>query len=117
MGLTEKEAKKLQKQTKDLSKALGSGIKKAATVCTAAVGAVAVATQQLVAKTMEAGDRVDKMSQKIGMSRKSFQEWDYIMSQNGSSVDVLEVGYKKLATTMDGAIKGSKDSADRKSVV
>lgn len=110
MGLTEKEAKKLQKQTKDLSKALGSGIKKAATICTAAVGAVAVATQQLVSRTIEAGDRVDKMSQKIGMSRKSFQEWDYIMSQNGSNVDVLEVGYKKLATTMDGAIKGSKDS-------
>ena len=110
MGMTEKEARKLQKQAKDLSKELGGGIKKAATICTAAVGAVAVATQQLVAKTMEAGDRVDKMSQKIGMSRKSFQEWDYVMSQNGSSVDVLETGYKKLATTMDGAIKGSKDS-------
>ncbi len=110
MGVTEKEAKKLQKQAKDLSKELGGGIKKAATICTAAVGAVALATGQLVNKTMEAGDRVDKMSQKIGMSRKTFQEYDYIMSQNGSSVDVLEVGYKKLATTMDGVVKGNKDS-------
>lgn len=110
MGITEKEAKKLQKQAKDLSKQLGGGIKKAATVCGAAIGAVGVATQQLVSRTMEAGDRVDKMSQKIGMSRKSFQEWDYVMSQNGSSVDVLQIGYKKLASTMDGAVRGSKDS-------
>lgn len=110
MGITEKEAKKLKKQAKDLSKELGGGIKKAATICTAAVGAVAVATQQLVAHTMEAGDRVDKMSQKIGMSRSTFQEWDYIMSQNGSNVDVLETGYKKLTSSIEGAIKGSKDS-------
>lgn len=110
MGITEKEAKKLKKQAKDLSKELGGGIKKAATVCTAAIGAVALATQQLVSHTMEAGDKVDKMSQKIGMSRKEYQEWDYIMSQNGSSVDVLETGYKKLASSMEGVIKGSKDS-------
>lgn len=110
MGITEKEAKKLHKQAKDLSKELGNGFKKASAVCAAAIGAVAVATQQLVSHTMQAGDRVDKMSQKIGMSRQSFQEWDYIMSQNGSSVDTLQMGYKKLASQMDGVRKGSKES-------
>ena len=110
MGITEKEAKKLHTQAKKLSKELGEGIKKASVVCTAAIGAVALATQQLVNRTIEAGDNVDKMSQKIGMSRKAYQEWDYIMSQNGSNVDVLQMGYKKLASQMDGVKKGSKES-------
>lgn len=110
MGTTEKEAKRLHKQAQQLSKELGAGFKKAGMVCAGVVGAVTVATQQLVSKTIEAGDNVDKMSQKIGMSRKSYQEWNYIMSQNGSSVDVLQSGYKKLASQMDGVRKGSKDS-------
>ncbi len=56
------------------------------------------------------GDRIDKMSQKIGMSTKSFQEWDYIMSQNGGSVDSLQMGFKTLANQIKGVQKGSKDS-------
>jgi hypothetical protein len=59
---------------------------------------------------MEAGDRIDKMSQKIGMSRKAFQEWDYIMSQNGGNVESLQMGYKTLATQMNNIQKGSKES-------
>lgn len=110
MGLTEKEAKKLQKQTKDLSKALGSGIKKAATVCTAAVGAIAVTTQQLVAKTMEAGDRVDKMSQKIGMSRQSFQQWDYILSQSGTDIEKMQVGMKTMSQQMIASTKHGSEA-------
>ncbi len=56
------------------------------------------------------GDRIDKMSQKIGMSRKSFQEWDYIMSQNGGNVESLQMGFKTLTTQIEGVQKGSKDS-------
>ena len=58
----------------------------------------------------EMGDRIDKMSQKIGMSRKSFQEWDYIMSQNGGNVETLQMGFKTLVTQIEGVQKGSKDS-------
>lgn len=110
MGMTEKEAKKLQKQTKELSKTLGGGIKKAATVCTAAVGAIAVATQQLVAKTMDAGDRVDKMSQKIGMSRQSFQQWDYILSQSGTDIEKMQVGMKTMSQQMVASTKSGSEA-------
>ncbi len=50
------------------------------------------------------------MSQQIGMGRKAFQEWDYIMTQNGGNVESLQMGYKTLASQMDKARKGSKDS-------
>lgn len=61
-------------------------------------------------KVAQYGDRVDKMSQKIGMGQKAFQEWDYIMSQNGGNVETLQMGFKTLTTQIEGVQKGSKDS-------
>ena len=43
-----------------------------------------------------AGDKIDKQSQALGLSRKAYQEWDYILSQNGSSIDSLGVSMKTL---------------------
>jgi hypothetical protein len=110
IGITEKEAKKLNNEINKLSKDLGGKLKGACTAVSAGIGAVVATAGVLVNKSMEAGDRVDKMSQKIGMSRKSFQEWDYIMSQNGGNVESLQMGYKTLANQMDNVRKGSKDS-------
>lgn len=63
-----------------------------------------------IKQTAAYGDRVDKMSQKIGMGAKAFQEWDYIMSQNGGNVETLQMGFKTLTTQIEGVQKGSKDS-------
>ena len=67
----------------------------------AVVGAASAATTAAFVKganaTAEYGDRVDKMSQKIGMSAKAFQEWDYIMQINGASVEGLQMGMKTLS--------------------
>lgn len=46
-------------------------------------------------------DRIDKMSQKLGIGREAFQEWDYIMSLNGSSIDGMKSGMKKLQSAME----------------
>lgn len=110
IGITQKKAKKLNNEFNKLSKNLGGKLKGACTAVSAGIGAVVATAGVLVNKSMEAGDRVDKMSQKIGMSRKSFQEWDYIMSQNGGNVESLQMGYKTLANQMDNVRKGSKDS-------
>lgn len=61
-------------------------------------------------KVAQYGDRIDKLSQKIGMSSKAFQEWDYIMSINGGEVETLQMGFKTLVTQIEGVQKGSKDS-------
>lgn len=73
------------------------------------VGASGIITMG-INKAAQYGDRIDKMSQKIGMSQKAFQEWDYIMSQNGGSVESLQMGFKTLTNQIEGVQKGSKDS-------
>ena len=110
IGITEKEAKKLNNQVNKLSKDLSNKLKGACTAVGIGFGAVTATAGVLVNKSMEAGDRIDKMSQKIGMSRQAFQEWDFIMSQNGGSVESLQMGYKTLASQMGNVQKGSKDS-------
>ena len=110
IGITEKEAKKLNNQVNKLSKDLSNKLKGACTAVGIGFGAVTAPAGVLINKTIEAGDRIDKMSQKIGMSRQAFQEWDFIMSQNGGSVESLQMGYKALANQMGGVQKGSKDS-------
>lgn len=57
-------------------------------------------------KATDTLDRVDKLSQKIGMSRQGFQEWDYILSQSGTDVEKLQMGFKTLVTQIDQADKG-----------
>lgn len=110
LGITEKEAKKLHNEVSKLSKNIGNGLKNASLALGAGLAGATATIGTLVNKSVEAGDRIDKMSQKIGMSRKAFQEWDYIMSQNGGSVDNLQMGFKSLVNQMNGVQKGSKES-------
>lgn len=108
--------KKIQQNTEKMQNKfmqLQNGVKKVTGVLAAvgtaviAVGGAMISASKRVA---DYGDRIDKMSQKIGMSRKAFQEWDYIMSQNGGSVESLQMGFKTLTTQIEGVQKGSKDS-------
>lgn len=81
-----------------------------------AVGAGAVAGGAalfgLATKAAGTTDRIDKMSQKVGLSRQGFQEWDFIMSQSGLSVDKMQVGMKTLVNRMDEASTGTGKGAD-----
>ncbi len=85
-------------------------LNKASKALAVGVGAVSASLGVMVNKTAQATDRVDKMSQKIGMSRKTFQEWDFIFSQNGASVDGLQMSMKTLATQVESASKGNATS-------
>lgn len=109
-GMTTKKAKALNEELRKQAKLVDGALKTALQGATIVIGATIGAVGALTSKTMEYGDRVDKMSQKIGMSRQSFQEWDYVMSQNGGSIDSLQMGFKALANQMEGVRKGSKDS-------
>ena len=91
-------------------KRVGRGLAKTASLIVGAVVAIGSAVLRGAKQVADYGDRIDKMSQKIGMSRKSFQEWDYIMSQNGGNVESLQMGFKTLTTQIDGVRKGSKES-------
>lgn len=100
-------------KAKGLMDSVGGGIKAVAGAAVA-VGAVAsagaAAMYGMAMKSAEATDRVDKMSAKIGVSKQAFQEWDYILGQNGMDVEKLQVGAKTLTQQMDAAAGGSKNA-------
>lgn len=79
-----------------------------------AAGGLAVGTTAMIGmatKSAEATDRIDKMSQSIGISRKSFQQWDFITSQSGTSMQVLQKGAKTLTNRLDELKEGTGEGA------
>lgn len=77
----------------------------------AAVAAAGAAVYGLSKKAADTTDHIDKMSQKLGVSREAYQELDFIMSQSGTSVDSLRGGMKTLTSAMSKAASGNKDAA------
>lgn len=108
LGISTDEAKKLHNQVNRLSKQMGQGLKNAATVCAAGIAAVSAAATVMVNKAVESGDRIDKLSQKMSMSRQTFQELDYVFSQNGADISMMQTGMAKLSKAMEGARTGTK---------
>ena len=105
-----KNLNKVRKEAKDVDKALnelGTMAKNAGKAIAVGIGAGAAAIGGLVLKTTESLDRIDKLSQKIGMSRKAFQEWDYVLGQNGISIDVMQGGFKAMTNAVDDLFNGS----------
>lgn len=110
---------------KTTEKAHSSGSKVGSAFSKIAKGAVAMGTAvvtgaaavggaafKMAKDTGAAADNVDKMSQKIGISRETYQEWDYVMSQNGMSIDKMQAGVKTLTSQMDAAAQGSGKASE-----
>lgn len=98
------------------SSKLSSGIGTVAKWGTAIVGGATIAGTALVGfatKSASTADRIDKMSQKIGISRQAYQELDFICSQSGTSVDSLQMGVKSLTAAMDGAKNGTASNVEQ----
>lgn len=57
-----------------------------------------------------AGDKIDKQSQALGLSRKAYQEWEYILGQNGASIDSLGVSMKTLNSLVLSAAEGGEEA-------
>lgn len=115
---TEKAGEKAEDGGKKFEK-FGAVAKKAAAAigaAFAAVGAAAVAAGKklfdLSKETAEAGDTIDKSSQKIGLSAEAYQEWDYVLSQNGADINQLGAGMKTLTKQISSATNGGKDAAE-----
>lgn len=109
-----KSISKTDEKAGGLGDKLGKGIKTAAKWGAAiGVGAIAAGAGMLKMATSsaETTDRIDKLSQKIGMSRKGFQEMDFVASQSGMAVESLQVGFKTLRTSMEQAQVGKGKGA------
>lgn len=107
--------KKTESNAESIATKLGNGIKTAAKWGAAiATGAVVAGTAvfSLSSKVASAGDTIDKMSQKIGISREAYQELDFVCSQSGTSVNTLQMGIKTLTNQMQSAQSGTKSAVE-----
>lgn len=87
----------------------GKAIGKAAVVGTAAAGA---AIWGLANKSASTADEIDKMSQKLGLSREGYQEWSYVLSQSGIEIESMSSGMKTLTTRISEAGEGAGKGAE-----
>lgn len=89
----------VSKDLKKLSASLKDGVEKASKGATVALAGIAAGIAGIAAaskKFADTTDRIDKMSQAVGLSRQTFQELDYVFAQNGASMDSLQMGMKTL---------------------
>lgn len=105
---------------KTFSSAFGGGMKKGiaaiggvATMAAAGITALGSSIVSNAKDTAAYGDNVDKLSQKIGISKEAFQEWDYVFSQNGTDIGILQTGMKKLSSTFADAQSGSSGAIEK----
>lgn len=109
----EKSISNTGEKAENLAAKLGKGITTAAKWgATIAAGATVAGGAMLgiANKSAEAADEIDKMSQKIGVSKEAYQEWKYAMGQSGVDIGVMQNGVKTLTSLMDKAKDGT-DSA------
>lgn len=74
----------------------------------AAAGTVSTVLTKVATSAAGTADNIDKMSQKIGISREAYQELDFVCSQSGTSVDTLQMGIKTLTNQMQSAADGTE---------
>ena len=110
----EESIQKTERKASKLASAFGNGIKKAAAWGAGIVGgavAAGKAVMDVANKAAESADEIDKMSQKIGLSKEAYQEWNYAMGQSGIDISVMQTGVKTLTTLMDSAKEGTASAA------
>jgi phage-related protein len=94
--------KKVAKMFGSLVKGVAKFTAIGATVGIAVVGGLA----KIATKAAAVTDRIDKLSQRLGLSRKAFQEWEFAMSQNGVTMESVQAGMKVMVQKLDDLEKG-----------
>lgn len=81
---------------------------------TAIVAAVSIATVKKIGDAFvamgEKADAIDESSQKLGLSKKAYQEWGYVLSQNGGNIESFGVGMKTLQNAMAQGTKATEEA-------
>lgn len=113
----EKDLSGAEKDGASFGEKLKNGFKTAAKVTGAAVlaigtGAVALGKKFVSSakETAQYGDEIDKMSQKLGLSKEAYQEWDYVLGQSGAEITSMSTGLKTLTNKLDDAKNGGEDA-------
>lgn len=126
-----------EKKGSSFASKLKSGLGSAAKAGGAAILALGTAAVTLGKKFMDGindigqyGDVIDKNSQKMGISAKAYQEWDFVLQHSGSSIDAMGRGmmtlskqaesnsdaFKKLGISQKKLAKMSKEELFEKTI-
>lgn len=98
---------------KGAAKAAAAAVAAVGTAVGAMAGVAVAGGKKLVEASKEVseyGDMVDKASQRTGMAASSWQRWNYVMEQSGTSMTENEAAFKKMTNMMDDALNGSKSA-------
>lgn len=113
----EKDLAGAEKSGSAFANKLKNGLSTAAKVGGAAIAAIGAGVVALGKKFVDGmrdvaayGDEVDKMSQKLGLSKTAYQEWDYVLGQAGVEITSMSTGLKTLTNKLDEAKNGSEDA-------
>lgn len=96
-----------------VAKAAAATIAAAFAAVVASVGAAAKKMYSATIEVSEAGDEIDKNSQKIGMSAESYQKWGYVFERNGYDITQFKSGMKTLTNQIDAARSGNKSAVEQ----
>lgn len=111
-----KSISKTEKNAEGVGDKLKSGIKTAAkwgAGVAVAAGTAITGMTKMAKSTAAHADEIDKMSQKLGMSKEGYQEWDYVLSQSGMEIGSLQAGMKKMSNSIDDAKNGSASAIEQ----
>ena len=63
--------------------------------------------REIISQTETMGDTVDKQSQRLGMTTEAYQEWRYVLSQNGADISTLTASMRTLTNQVEGLQSGT----------
>lgn len=109
-------SKKADAGGKSVSSSFSSIVKaagKAGAAVVTAAGAIGAGLYKMASNTAAAADAIDKGSQKVGFSASEYQKWDYVLGQNGDSIESLTTYVTKLTNNLDDAANGSTSAATK----
>lgn len=86
-----------QKAGVNIAGGIGGALKGATSLVAAGAAAVTGAIVKGSSDVAQYGDNIDKLSQKMGLSAQSYQEWDAVMQHSGTSMEAMKSSMKTLA--------------------
>ncbi len=103
------------KKGEGLGSKLGKGfaaVGKGAAILGGAAVAAGTALTGVALKTADTASTINDMSQRLGMSKTEYQEWDYVLKQNGVSIESMSTGMKTLTKNVSEMAAGSGKGAE-----
>lgn len=103
-SLAQKALKNFEQEAKETAQAVAAPF-------TALAGAVGFSIQSAITGFAQAGDGLDKMSQRLGISAVTLQEWSYAATHAGAAPEELEDALKDLSEKIAEVAAGDTGDA------